>query len=130
MAYGRTLHPNAPFTPERRRRMVACVLGDGCNRSRDWHKACDSTCTTVKKPRSYRPQTDGKVERFRRILLEGRAYIRSWTSETRRGTRVFLGSGGVHERDQVDSPAVALRTLLGVGSEIDISRGQDERSSR
>ncbi|MEE8485053.1 MAG: helix-turn-helix domain-containing protein [Acidimicrobiia bacterium] len=29
MAYGRTLHPNAPFTPEGRRRMVACVLDDG-----------------------------------------------------------------------------------------------------
>ena len=29
MAYGRTIHPNAPLTPEGRRRMVACVLDDG-----------------------------------------------------------------------------------------------------
>ena len=28
MAYGRTIHPNAPLTPEGRRRMVACVLDD------------------------------------------------------------------------------------------------------
>ncbi len=29
MAYGRTQHPNAPFTPEGRRRMVACVVDRG-----------------------------------------------------------------------------------------------------
>jgi transposase-like protein len=29
MAYGRKLHPNAPFTPQGRRRMVACVIDDG-----------------------------------------------------------------------------------------------------
>ena len=36
----------------------------------------------VKKTRPYRPQTNGKVERFHRILLEEWAYIRPWTSET------------------------------------------------
>jgi transposase InsO family protein len=38
----------------------------------------------VKKTRPRRPQTNGKVERFHRILLEEWAYIRPWTSETQR----------------------------------------------
>ena len=38
------------------------------------------------KTRPYRPQTNGKVERFHRILLEEWAYIRPWTSETQRAT--------------------------------------------
>ena len=31
-----------------------------------------------------RPQTNGKVERYHRILLEEWAYIRPWTSDTER----------------------------------------------
>jgi transposase InsO family protein len=57
-----------------------------CYRSRDWHTACAATHTTVKKTRPYRPQTNGKVERYHRILLEEWAYIRPWTSETQRAT--------------------------------------------
>jgi len=38
----------------------------------------------VRKTRPYRPQTNGKVERFHRILLEEWAYIRPWTSEHQR----------------------------------------------
>ena len=57
-----------------------------CYRSRQWHTACDTTGTTVKKTRPYRPQTNGKIERFHRILLEVWAYIRPWTSETQRAT--------------------------------------------
>ena len=51
----------------------------GCYRSRAWHKACKRTRTKVKKTRPYRPQTNGKVERFHRTLLEEWAYIRPWT---------------------------------------------------
>jgi transposase InsO family protein len=36
-----------------------------------------------KRPRPRRPQTNGKVERFHRILEEW-AYLRDWTSEQRR----------------------------------------------
>ena len=50
----------------------------GCYRSKAWHKACNKTRTKVKKTRPYRPQTNGKVERFHRILLEEWAYIRPW----------------------------------------------------
>lgn len=55
-----------------------------CYRSGLWHRACTATGTTVKKTRPYRPQTNGKVERFHRILLEEWAYIRPWHSETER----------------------------------------------
>jgi transposase InsO family protein len=52
-----------------------------CYRSGLWHRACAATGTTVKKTRPRRPQTNGKVERYHRILLEEWAYIRPWTSE-------------------------------------------------
>ena len=67
------------ITPQR-------VLTDNgsCYRSRLWHQACAASDTKVKKTRPYRPQTNGKVERFHRILLEEWAYIRDWTSEPQR----------------------------------------------
>jgi transposase InsO family protein len=55
-----------------------------CYKSGLWHRACAATGTTVKKTRPRRPQTNGKVERFHRILLEEWAYIRPWHSETER----------------------------------------------
>jgi len=61
-----------------------------CYRSGLWHRACSATGTTVKKTRPYRPQTNGKVERFHRILLEEWAYIRPWTSEGQR-TEAYVG---------------------------------------
>ena len=63
-----------------------------CYRSGLWHRACSATSTTVKKTRPRRPQTNGKVERFHRILLEEWAYIRPWTSDTQRSDayRTFI----------------------------------------
>ena len=55
-----------------------------CYRSGLWHSACHATNTTVKKTRPRRPQTNGKVERYHRTLLEKWAYIRAWTSEDQR----------------------------------------------
>jgi transposase InsO family protein len=55
-----------------------------CYKSGLWHRACQATGTTVKKTRPRRPQTNGKVERFHRILVEEWAYIRPWDSETER----------------------------------------------
>lgn len=57
-----------------------------CYRSRSWHRACTATGTNVKKTRPRRPQTNGKVERFHRILIEEWAYIRTWTSDAERTT--------------------------------------------
>ena len=41
-----------------------------------WLQACTAADTTVKQTRPRRPQTNGEVERFRRILLHEWAYIR------------------------------------------------------
>ena len=53
-------------------------------RSQTWEQACTASGTIPKRTRPYRPQTNGKIERFHRILLEEWAYIRPWTSETQR----------------------------------------------
>jgi transposase InsO family protein len=55
-----------------------------CYRSRLWAATCAQANVTPKRTRPYRPQTNGKVERFHRILLEEWAYIRDWTSENER----------------------------------------------
>ena len=55
-----------------------------CYRSRVWRAALDASGITMKKTRPYRPQTNGKIERFHRILLEEWAYIRPWLSEAER----------------------------------------------
>ena len=65
---------------------VQRVLTDNgsCYRSGLWYRACAGTGTAVKKTRVRRPQTNGKVERFHRILLQEWAYARPWTSERER----------------------------------------------
>ena len=62
------------------------VLTDNgaCYRSNAWATACAHASIVHKRTRPYRPQTNGKVERFHRILLEEWAYIRPWHSETER----------------------------------------------
>lgn len=61
-----------------------------CYRSGLWHRACQASGTRVKKTRPRRPQTNGKVERYHRTLLEEWAYIRPWTSEHER-THAYRG---------------------------------------
>ena len=46
--------------------------------------ALEHTAVTHKRTRAYRPQTNGKVERFHRILLEEWAYIRDWHTDAQR----------------------------------------------
>lgn len=66
-------------------RFERCLTDNGaCYRSRLWAQALADTGTVHKRTRPYRPQTNGKVERFHRILLEEWAYIRDWTSEAER----------------------------------------------
>lgn len=60
------------------------ITDNGTCYKRQWAAACESTGTTVKKTRPRRPQTNGKIERFHRILLEEWAYIRPWNSEHQR----------------------------------------------
>ena len=62
------------------------VLSDNgsCYRSRLWAQTCAELGITPKKTRPYRPQTNGKIERFHRTLGAGWAFRRLYTSETAR----------------------------------------------
>ena len=51
-----------------------------------WRDTCTDLQITVKKTRPYRPQTNGKIERFHRTLADGWAYARLYDSETARRT--------------------------------------------
>jgi transposase InsO family protein len=59
-----------------------------------WHTVCDQLEITVKKTRPYRPQTNGKIERFHRTMADGWAYAHHYTSETQRRDAL---AGWVHE---------------------------------
>jgi transposase InsO family protein len=55
-----------------------------CYNSFAWRDALAATSIRHKRTRPYRPQTNGKVERFNRTLLDEWAYARPYTSETER----------------------------------------------
>jgi transposase InsO family protein len=62
------------------------VLTDngGCYRSRNWASACTELGITPKRTRPYRPQTNGKVERFNRTMTSEWAFAQFFTSEADR----------------------------------------------
>ena len=65
---------------------VERVLSDNgaCYRSHAWSEACAALGIAPKRTRPYRPQTNGKIERFHRTLADGWAYARLYNSETER----------------------------------------------
>jgi transposase InsO family protein len=65
---------------------VKRVLTDNgsCYKSKLWRDCLTGAGITPKRIRPYRPQTNGKVERFHRTLLTEWAYARPYSSETAR----------------------------------------------
>ena len=65
---------------------VERVLSDNgsCYRSLAWRDTCAALGITPKRTRPYRPQTNGKIERFHRTLADGWAYARFYTSDAER----------------------------------------------
>ena len=59
-----------------------------------WRDTCTELGITAKKTRPYRPQTNGKIERFHRTMADGWAYAHHYLSETER--RAAL-AGWLHE---------------------------------
>jgi len=65
---------------------VERVLSDNGSayRSFAWRDACTELEITHKRTRPYRPQTNGKIERFHRTLADGWAYARMYESDRER----------------------------------------------
>ena len=67
---------------------VERVLSDNGSayKSHAWRDACTELRITPKRTRPYRPQTNGKIERFHRTLADGWAYARFYESTEQRDT--------------------------------------------
>lgn len=75
------------------------VLSDngGAYRSYLWRDTCEALSITPKRTRPYRPQTNGKVERFHRTMADGWAYARCYRSEQERRDAL---AGWLHHYNQ------------------------------
>jgi transposase InsO family protein len=65
-------------------RIERVLTDNGSCFKRRWRDRCDELEIGVRKTRPYRPQTNGKAERFIRTLLERWAYAYSYTNELER----------------------------------------------
>ena len=65
---------------------VERVLSDNGSayKSHAWRDTCAELAVVHKRTRPYRPQTNGKIERFHRTLTDGWAYARRYDTETAR----------------------------------------------
>lgn len=65
---------------------VERVLSDNGSayRSHAWRDACRELGITPKRTRPYRPQTNGKIERFHRTMADGWAFTKHYNSESAR----------------------------------------------
>jgi transposase InsO family protein len=72
------------------------VLSDNGSayRSHRWRDTCKELSITPKRTRPYRPQTNGKIERFHRTLAAGWAFRRLYTGESQRRKAL---PGWIHE---------------------------------
>ena len=67
-------------------RIERVLTDNGTCFKRRWQDACTAREIAVRKTRPYRPQTNGKAERFIRTLLERWAYAYSYDNELERAT--------------------------------------------
>jgi transposase InsO family protein len=75
---------------------VSRVLSDNGSayRSHLWRDTCAQLAITPKRTRPYRPQTNGKIERFHRTMTAGWAFRRLYASESQRRKAL---PGWIHE---------------------------------
>jgi transposase InsO family protein len=86
--------------------------------SHAWRDACADLGITPKRTRPYRPQTNGKIERFHRTLADGWAYARLYESTGQRDTALpswlhFYNHHRVHSAIGGKPPVTRLTNLPG-----------------
>jgi len=81
---------------------VRKVLTDNgsCYRSHAWRQACADLHITPKRTRAYRPQTNGKIERFHRTMAAEWAFSRHYHSERARRSAL---TGWLHTYNHCES---------------------------
>ena len=99
---------------------VERVLSDNgsCYRSFAWRDTCAELGVTHKRTRPYRPQTNGKIERFHRTLADGWAYARFYESTTQRDAALpewlhFYNHHRAHSATGGKPPITRLTNLPG-----------------
>ncbi|PRI16633.1 IS481 family transposase [Mycobacterium shigaense] len=87
-------------------------------RSFAWRDACAELRVTPKRTRPYRPQTNGKIERFHRTMADGWAYARHYQSTKERDTALagwlhFYNFHRAHSAIAGKPPVTRLTNLPG-----------------
>lgn len=100
--------------------VVERVLSDNGSayKSYAWRDACEALNVTPKRTRPYRPQTNGKIERFHRTLADGWAYARLYESTEERNTALpgwlhFYNHHRAHSALGGQPPVTRLTNLPG-----------------
>ena len=91
---------------------VERVLSDNgaAYRSHAWRDTCTALGVTAKRTRPYRPQTNGKIERFHRTLADGWAYARFYDSDLANLSRTLRRRQARSRISDVRSRAVTFQT--------------------